>query len=187
MRVNGTKKLTVRDMAEVGLFTAVLVICSWISIPATVPFTLQTLAIFLAVGLLGTRKAVAAVIVYILLGAAGVPVFSGFRGGIGSILGPTGGYLIGFILAVMIAGAGIKRFGKSFPVMAASMATGLIVCYAFGTLWFAFVYTGAANAPGIGSILSMCVLPYIVPDAIKICVAVIMSRRIHPLIRRNSV
>ena len=79
MRVSGTKKLTVRDMAEVGLFTAVLVICSWISIPATVPFTLQTLAIFLATGLLGTRKAVAAIIVYILLGAAGVPGFAGLR------------------------------------------------------------------------------------------------------------
>ncbi|MBO4831906.1 MAG: biotin transporter BioY [Oscillospiraceae bacterium] len=184
LRDKGTKKLTVRDMAEVGLFTAVLVICSWISIPSTVPFTLQTLAIFLSAGLLGTRKSVAAVIVYILLGAAGVPVFSGFRAGIGTILGPTGGYMIGFIPAVIIAGAGISRFGRSFPVMAASMSAGLIVCYAFGTLWFAFVYTGAANVTGIGSILSMCVVPYIVPDAVKIILAAILSRRIYPLIRR---
>ena len=101
-------------MAEVGLFTAVLVICSWLSIPATVPFTLQTLAIFLSAGLLGTRKSVAVVIVYLLLGAAGVPVFSGFRGGIGAILGPTGGYMIGFIPAVIIVGVCIKRFGRSF-------------------------------------------------------------------------
>ncbi len=185
LRDSQTKKLTVRDMAEVGLFTAVLVICSWLSIPATVPFTLQTLAIFLSAGLLGTRKSVAVVIVYLLLGAAGVPVFSGFRGGIGAILGPTGGYMIGFIPAVIIVGVCIKRFGRSFLVMAASMVAGLIVCYAFGTLWFAFVYTGSANTPSIGSILSMCVVPFIVPDLIKICLAVILSRRIYPLIRRN--
>jgi len=186
MKETGSRKLTVRDMAQVGLFTAVIVICAWISIPSTVPFTLQTLAIFLAVGLLGTRKSVAAIVVYVLLGMAGVPVFSGFKSGVGTLLGPTGGYIIGFIPAVIIAGLGIKRFGSGFWPMVLSMAAGLVICYAFGTAWFAFVYTGSANAPGIGSILSMCVVPYIVPDAVKICVAAILARRIKPLIGRQA-
>ena len=186
MQKTKSGKLTVRDMAQVGLFTAVIVICAWISIPSTVPFTLQTLAVFLAAGLLGMRKSVAAIAVYILLGAAGVPVFSGFRAGIGTILGPTGGYMIGFFPAAIITCLGISRFGRGFWVMAASMAAGLVVCYAFGTAWFALVYTGAANVPSIGSILSMCVVPYIIPDAAKICVAALLTRRLLPIISRGA-
>ena len=86
-----------RDLTLIAVFAAVIAVCAWISIPAAVPFTLQTLGIFLAVGLLGGRRGTISVGVYLLLGAVGAPVFSGFNGGIGYLLGATGGYLLGFL------------------------------------------------------------------------------------------
>ena len=84
-------------MAYIGLFAVVIAICSWISIPTVVPFTLQTFAVFLAVAILGGKRGTLSVIVYVLLGADGLPVFSGFKGGFGVLLNTTGGYIIGFI------------------------------------------------------------------------------------------
>ena len=80
-----------KDMALIGLFAALLAICSWISIPTTIPFTLQTMGVFLAVGLLGGKRGTISILLYLLIGAVGVPVFSGFKGGIGALAGPTGG------------------------------------------------------------------------------------------------
>lgn len=94
-----TTALRTVDIAYIGLFVAVMAICSWISIPATVPFTLQTFAVFMAVGLLGGKRGTIAVLTYVLLGAIGVPVFAGFSGGIGALLGNSGGYIVGFIFS----------------------------------------------------------------------------------------
>ena len=80
-----------RDVAYIGMFAALMAICSWISIPTTVPFTLQTMGVFTAVGLLGGKRGTTAVLVYILMGAIGLPVFSGFTGGMGILFGSTGG------------------------------------------------------------------------------------------------
>ena len=92
-----SRKLTVKDMAQVGMMTALLVVCAWVTIPFTIPFTLQTFGVFMSLRLLGGRRGTAAIGLYILLGIAGVPVFSGFGAGFGVIAGPTGGYLIGYI------------------------------------------------------------------------------------------
>ena len=81
------------DMVYIAVFAVVMAICSWISIPATVPFTLQTFGVFLAVGVLGGKRGTLSILVYILLGAVGVPVFAGFSGGIGSLFGNAGGYI----------------------------------------------------------------------------------------------
>ena len=90
-----------RDVAYIGMFAALMAICSWISIPTTVPFTLQTMGVFTAVGLLGGKRGTTAVLVYILMGAIGLPVFSGFTGGMGILFGSTGGYIIGFLASAL--------------------------------------------------------------------------------------
>ena len=174
--------LSISDLTLIALFTAVIAVCSWISIPAAVPFTLQTFAVFLATGLLGGKRGTLTVLVYILLGAIGVPVFSGFTGGIGHLLGPTGGYIIGFIFSALVMWFAENRFGKSLKVLAASMVIGLIVCYAFGTAWFMAVYTKETGEIGLMTALGWCVFPYIIPDAVKIALAVILCRRLRPVI-----
>ena len=174
--------LSISDLTLIALFTAVIAVSSWISIPAAVPFTLQTFAVFLATGLLSGKRGTLTVLVYILLGAIGVPVFSGFTGGIGHLLGPTGGYIIGFIFSALVMWFAENRFGKSLKVLAASMVIGLIVCYAFGTAWFMAVYTKETGEIGLMTALGWCVFPYIIPDAVKIALAVILCRRLRPVI-----
>ena len=162
---------------------AVMAICSWISIPATVPFTMQTFGVFLSVGLLGGRRGTIAVLVYLLLGAAGLPVFSGFTGGIGHMLGPTGGYMIGFILSALLMWLMERLMGRSQKTLVLSMIAGLLVCYAFGTVWFMILYTRDSGSIGIMTALTWCVIPYIIPDALKILLASVLTRRLRPLIK----
>ena len=100
--MNETNKLKTKDIVFIGIFAALMAICSWISIPTTVPFTLQTFAVFMAVGVLGGKRGTLSVLVYILLGAIGVPVFAGFAGGLGILTGSTGGYILGFLFSALI-------------------------------------------------------------------------------------
>lgn len=166
------------DLAYVGLAVALIAICSWISIPTAIPFTMQTFAVFAVVGILGMYRGTLAVLVYILLGAVGVPVFAGFSGGIGVLFRNTGGYIMGFLFTALVTGAIIKLFGKKVWVMAAAMAVGLLVCYAFGTAWFMVVYARNNGAVGIATALSWCVIPYIIPDLVKIALAVLLTKRV---------
>lgn len=175
-----------KDYALCGLFAALMAICSWIAIPATVPFTLQTFGVFLTVGLLGGKRGTVSILVWLLLGAIGVPVFSGFSGGIGHLLGVTGGYIIGFIFTALVMWAIEKSFGSDWKVLLASMVAGLIVCYAFGTAWFIVAYARGTGPIGVGAALSMCVVPYIIPDIIKISLATILSVRLRPLIHKYT-
>ena len=161
---------------------AVMAVCSWISIPAAVPFTMQTFGVFLTVGLLGGRNGTFSVLIYLLLGAIGLPVFSGFTGGIGHMLGPTGGYIAGFLLSALIMWLFERLFGRSRKVLVLSMMAGILVCYAFGTAWFIIIYTRDSGSIGLMTALSWCVFPYIIPDALKILLAAVMTRRLRPLI-----
>lgn len=171
------------DLAYIGMFVALMAICSWISIPMAVPFTLQTFAVFAAVTMLGFGRGTIAVLVYIILGAVGVPVFAGFSGGFGTLFGQTGGYIAGFIFTALISGGIMKVFGKKIPVMIAAMALGLIACYAFGTVWFIYVYSQAKGAVGVITALSWCVFPYIVPDLCKIALAIFLDKRMARFIK----
>lgn len=168
------------DVAYVGMAAAVLTVCSWISVPLPKPlvsFTMQTFAVALVAGLLGVRRGTAAVAVWLALGALGVPVFAGFNGGIGYMLGSTGGYLWGFLLWVPIEGL-LFQIGKGrLPLLAVGMAAGLAVCYAFGTVWFMIVYARTTGPVALPTVLSWCVLPYLVPDAVKLAMAVPMIHR----------
>lgn len=166
------------DMVYIAVFAVLMAICSWISIPAFVPFTLQTFAVFLAVGVMGGKRGTWAVLIYILLGAVSVPVFAGFRGGIGILLGNTGGYIIGFLFTALIMWGAEMLLGRKTWVLAASMVLGLIACYAFGTIWFMAVYAKNSGPVGFGTVLSWCVIPFIIPDAIKISLALLLSKRL---------
>lgn len=167
------------DIVYIAVFAVIMAICSWISIPAAVPFTLQTFGVFIAAGVLGGKRGTLSVLVFILLGAVGIPVFANFSGGIGVLAGPTGGYIIGFLFSALVMWAMEKLPGKKSIMQIVSMVVGLIVCYAFGTAWFMVVY-GKANGPvGLVTALGWCVFPFIIPDLIKIALAYVLSRKLR--------
>ncbi len=176
------RKSKTYDMVYVAIFAVLIAICSWIAIPTMVPFTLQTFGVFLAVGVLGGKRGTVAVLIYILLGAIGVPVWSGFTGGIGVLLNNTGGYIIGFLFIALIMWGAEKLFGRKNWVMIVSMVLGLVVCYAFGTLWFMMLYLKNTGAIGLGTVLGWCVIPFIIPDILKMALAFILSRRLNKVI-----
>ena len=163
-----------KSLVQVALGAAFIAICAWLTIPGPVPFTMQTLAVLTVAGLLGAGKGCAAVGVYLLLGAVGVPVFSGFRGGVQALVGPTGGYLIGFLFTALLVGWAVPRFSKVWQTVL-FMALGVLICYAFGTAWFGLFF---ANG-GLGAILAACVIPFILPDCAKLALSVLLVRRIR--------
>ncbi|MBR4201486.1 MAG: biotin transporter BioY [Oscillospiraceae bacterium] len=179
------KKQPIRtlDLVYIAVGAALIGICSWISIPMTVPFTLQTFAIFFILVLLGGRRGTASVMVWLLLGAAGVPVFAEFTSGAGVLLGNTGGYMIGFIFIGLIYMTAEHFFGSRLPVQITALLLGLAVCYAFGTAWFTVVYTRAKGAVSIGAVLSWCVLPFILPDIGKLVLALALAKRVAPALQ----
>lgn len=171
------------DLVYIGLSAALIAICSWISIPLTVPITLQTMGVCLVAGLFGTKRGTIATFIYILIGAIGVPVFSGFKGGPVALFGPTGGYIIGFIFTALIVGfVSDKTKGKLWAVVVA-MVVGIAVCYTFGTIWFSIVYNKSNEPASLMTILGWCVIPFLLPDAVKIVVAAILTNRLKKFIK----
>lgn len=177
---------TAHELCASALGAALIAVCAWISIPATVPFTLQTFAVFLVTALLGLKCGTLSVLVYLLLGMVGLPVFSGFQGGIGTLMGVTGGYLVGFIFIALSVGLLTKRFGRSFPVLVGSMVLGLLICYAFGSAWFLVLYTRSSGSIALGAVLAKCVLPFLPVDAVKILLAAFLTGRLKSVIRMDA-
>lgn len=174
-----TAKSKTYDMVYIAIFAVLMAVCSWISIPAAVPFTLQTFGVFMAVSMLGGKRGTLAIVIYIILGAVGIPVFSGFKGGVGALLGTTGGYIVGFLFSALIMWAFEKVPGKRSILLPVSMLLGLVACYAFGTVWFMFVYTKGGEAVSLATVLGWCVIPFIIPDFVKIALAYVLSRRLR--------
>lgn len=174
----------IKDIVFIGISAALIAVCSWISIPLpTVPITLQTMGVCLIAGLFGLKRGTLATVVYIALGALGVPVFSGFTGGVGIILGQTGGYIIGFIFTALIVGLASDKFkGRLLPLIL-SMVIGILVCYAFGTAWFAVVYAKSNEPASLLTILGWCVFPFLLPDAVKIAVAAVLANRLKKFVK----
>lgn len=173
-------KFKTRDMAYCALMAVMIAVCSWISLPlGPVPFTLQTLGVFCALGLLGGARGTVAIAVYVLMGVIGLPVFAEFSGGIGVLLGTTGGYIAGFLLSGLIYWLITSRFGTGLVSTIVGMALGLIGCYAFGTAWFMVAYAKSTGPVGLGTALGWCVVPFIIPDACKIALALFITRRIR--------
>ena len=173
------------DMVYIALFAVLIAICSWISIPTSIPFTLQTFGIFVTVGVLGGKRGSFAVFIYLLLGAIGVPVFAGFTGGMGVLLGNTGGYIIGFLASALLMWLMEKLLGRKTWVLALSMVLGLIVCYAIGIAWFMIAYAQNTGSIGLATALGWCVIPFIIPDIVKIVLALVVSNRVSKLMKLN--
>ena len=171
------------DLVYIALGAVLIAVCSWISIPTTVPFTMQTFAMFFVLSTLGGKRGTAAILVYVLLGAVGIPVFANFTSGIGILLGSTGGYILGFLFIGLIYWLMVHLLGKKLWVEILSLVIGLAVCYAFGTAWFMIVYTQANGAVGLTMVLAWCVIPFILPDLVKLGLALTLSRRLSPVLK----
>lgn len=177
------KKFRTVDLVYVALGAVIISVCSWISIPATVPFTMQTFAICFVLAAFGGKLGTMAITVYILLGAVGVPVFSNFNSGIGAILGTTGGYIVGFVFMGLAYWLITHLFGKKIWVEILALLIGLALCYIFGTAWFMVVYTRTKSAVGLAAVLGWCVIPFIIPDLIKLGLSLTLVRRLRPVLR----
>ena len=171
-----SKTFSVQKMAIIALMTAVLCILAPISIPvfiSPVPISLGVLAIYLTAYVLSPLDATISVIIFILLGTFGLPVFSGYSGGLSKLVGPTGGYIIGFLFTVYISSLFIHmKKGIIFDVI--GMITGLALCYTLGTIWFSY-----QQGKGFIASLLLCVVPFLIGDAIKIIVAVILGTQLN--------
>lgn len=177
------KIINTKSIALIGMMVSVMAVCSWISIPFIVPFTLQTFAVFLSIALLGGQRGSLAVLIYILLGAIGLPVFAEFSGGIGVLFGMTGGYIIGFLLTALLMWFAEHLLGKNMPSFFISAILGLIACYALGTYWFINIYTQNKGAVELGTVLNWCVYPFILPDLGKLLLAAFIGKRVKRLMR----
>ena len=185
--MNNTKKaqknLRTIDLVYIALGAVLIAICSWISIPTTVPSTMQTFAVFFVLSTLGGKRGTAAIIVYVLLGAVGIPVFAQFTSGIGILLGSTGGYIVGFIFMGLVYWLIVHFSGKKLWVEILAMVIGLAMCYSFGTVWFMIVYAQANGAVSLAMVLAWCVIPFIIPDLIKLELALALARRLSPVLK----
>lgn len=176
-------KINIRQMSMTAIMSVLLAICSWVSIPAPVPFTLQTFGVFIALKLLGGSYGTMAILVYILLGAVGIPVFAGFSGGVSVLAGPTGGYILGFLLTGLFYKLAERKL-KNRYLEDAVLFLGLLVCYFFGTLRFVSVMGSRGSAVSWGQALMLCVVPYLVPDVLKLVLADLIAARVRPMLRK---
>ncbi len=173
------RRFSARDIVLTGMMTALMAACSLISIPSAVPFTLQTFAVFCTVSLIGGKRSLFTIMSYLLIGAAGVPVFSGFTGGIGVILGANGGYLIGFIFTALICWGAEKIPVRNPAIMITSMIISLAAVYIFGTAWFILIYTEKSGAITLSQALKWCVVPFVIPDLVKLFLALAITKRLR--------
>lgn len=178
-------KSTTKNITYIAMAITLMAVCSWITIPMTVPITMQTFAVFTIVALFGLYRGTIAVLLYIFLGAVGLPLFSNFGSGFGYILSNTGGYLLGFVFSALIIGTITKFFGNKTFVLILAMTAGLLVCYIFGTVWFMYLYTKNSGSIALVTVLTWCVFPFIIPDALKIALSVIVVKRLSKYVKLN--
>lgn len=173
-----SSKNRIKIYVLISLFTALTAVCSFVTIPSAIPFTLQTFGVFVTLLMLGGKYGTNSVCLYIIAGIVGVPVFSGFSGGLGHLLGATGGYITGFILICLFYWLITSLFGKKLFIKAIGLTVGLFLCYLFGTLWYTSVFVGTLTLKSFADSFIICVLPFLIPDFIKIAVALIVEHKI---------
>ena len=167
-----------KRLALCALFAALTAICAWICVPVfDIAFTMQTFAIFLALFLLDGKWGTVTILVYLLMGAVGLPVFSGFQGGFGVLLGVTGGYAWGFLVSGLVYWGISAVSGKKPDFFAAVIA--MLVCYLCGTVWYLIAYAGSAS---LWAVVLKCVVPYLIPDAAKLWLAYSLSIRLRKIL-----
>ncbi|MBR0062812.1 MAG: biotin transporter BioY [Oscillospiraceae bacterium] len=172
--------MKVRDMTVIALFAAIIcVMAPWSFSAGAVPITLATFAIYLASLVLGWKRASIAVVIYILIGAVGVPVFSNMSGGLQKLVGPTGGYIVGYIPLAIIAGLIADRFENPCGYAAALIA-GTLALYVLGTAWFC-----VSLGKDLGYAMGVCVLPFLPGDAVKIILATLVAVKLRPVVKKE--
>lgn len=195
------RKLYIKDICYIALFTAVIAVCSWIAIPISeISITLQTMGVCMAAGFLGWKRGVVCVLSYILLGICCVPVFSGFKNFYALIASASAGYVIGFIFTALIVGFTSDKMhliGKKVTnnvakqvvqliILALSMVVGVAICYLFGTLWFMLIYKGSVTTTNLQIALTYCVYPYIIPDIVKIVLSTFLVNYLKGYVKLSS-
>lgn len=165
--------MKLQTMTRCALCAAVMAVCAWLAIPVgDVAVTMQTFGLFLTLSLLGGKGGTLVCLLYLLVGAVGLPVFTGFQGGIGVLIGPTGGYLWGFLAAALVFWLLEGRCPQFL-----ALVLGISACYLCGTAWYYFAWAHG----GLWLILLKCVLPYLIPEAAKLTLALFLARRLEKI------
>ncbi len=173
--------MKVRNMVLCALFASLLTVCAWISVPlGSFVFTLQSFAVFLTLLTLGGSRGTASVFVYLCIGLTGLPVFSGFRGSLGALLGITGGYLWGFLVCALVFWLLTGLFGRKARIPA--VIAGMLCCYGCGMAWMAFSQFGCITADALNAAFLQGVVPYLLPDAAKIALAFLLSHKLKKFV-----
>jgi biotin transport system substrate-specific component len=174
------ESIQVRTMTLTAVMTALMCVLGPVMIPlGPIPFSLQVLTVCLSAAVLGMKRGTLATVLYLLIGFVGVPVFTGFSGGPGKILGPTGGFLVGFVPLSLIAGWASDHFRSSAVLQFLGMFVGLVVLYFFGTAWLVWL----AKLP-VGKALQAAVYPFVAVDTVKVLIAMFLSRALRSRLER---
>ncbi len=179
--VKTSRRIDTKSITIIGLMAAVTCIMGPLSlaIPVSpVPISLTNLAVYFAIYVLGMKRGTASYLIYLLIGLVGVPVFSSFTSGPAKLLGPTGGYLIGFIFMALICGFFIDKWNNRL-INFVGMVLGTIVCYGFGTAWLAY-----QASMGFGAALAAGVIPFIPGDLTKIVIALLVGPEVRKRLRK---
>ncbi len=180
--MHNTLRFSTKELVIIGVFAALSAVLSQISIPiGSVPVNLTHISIFLAAGLLGCREGIMSQIVFVVMGVVGLPVFSGFSGGFNRLLGPTGGFIAGYIGCVIISATIIRYYGKSVKALIPAMLCGSIITYILGISWLMYSLN-LSLLPAITAYM----LPFIPGDMLKIAVSTALIRRLDPILSRTK-
>ena len=174
------KSVNLKGYILAALFSVFITLCAWIQFPLVIPVTLQTFGVFLCLLMLGGYLGTISVLTYICLGLVGLPMFSGFQGGVSALLGASGGYILGFLGLALIYWLFEKVFSKKAADYV-SLPLGLIVCYLHGAWWYSGVYTSGKSF--IASFLTLTAI-YIIPDTIKLLLALVLNNRISAYLQK---
>lgn len=170
-----------RSIAFVGLAVAIMAVSAWVTVPlGPVPFTLQMFAITFAIVMLSPKECIAAIVLYLALGAIGLPVFSGFKSGPQVLLGATGGYLVAYPLMALVLSLVCQHF-KGFLPRLAGVILAVAVCYTFGTAWFMFM-----SGNDLATSLAWCVTPFVIPDLIKGVCALLLAKALESRLNKAA-
>ena len=172
MKIN--KPITTKEIVNIAIFAVIILVCSFITIPFAVPFTMQTFAVYMALEILGGKNGTFSIVIYV------------FIGGIKALFTATGGYVIGFILMGLTHWAIKSLFKDNVKSTVASMIIGTFLCYTFGTIWYMVVYMGNTGYISLLTALSWCVFPFIVPDIFKLGLALTLSKKVKNIYLKKN-
>ncbi|MBE6545882.1 MAG: biotin transporter BioY [Ruminococcaceae bacterium] len=174
----------IRTITYIAMCVALICVCAWITIPFPIPFTLQIFAVFLIAAVSDWRISFLSVLAYIGIGVLGVPVFSGFQAGPSVFFGISGGYLLGFLLAALFIGFMEKLFAHRRGMLWVILFLALLICYCFGVLWYRTVFLSPQDSSSVWQAIGICVLPFLLPDLIKITLVYVVANRLEPFLHK---